>query len=135
MIQDLFIIIYLYLLSVSRPSIVYIYIVYTYSSSIIFILRGPLRNKNLGNGKVLVSQRRRLGSSEGAIENELLITDGSDQGRISSELSQFLEFPHGFTEYSETIVADNQKLTHVTYQAPTIEVVDYLTFAKTPLVL
>jgi hypothetical protein len=98
-------------------------------------LRGPLRNKNLGNGKVLVSQRRRLGSSEGAIENELLITDGSDQGRISSELSQFLEFPHGFTEYSETIVADNQKLTHVTYQAPTIEVVDYLTFAKTPLVL
>ena len=32
----------------------------------------------------------------------------------ATELSQFLEFPHGFTEYSETIVADNQKLTHVT---------------------
>lgn len=53
-------------------------------------LRGPLKNKNLEKENVCVFQGNRLGSSEGATDNGLLITDGSDQARMSSELSQFL---------------------------------------------
>lgn len=74
-----------------------------------------------------------MGSPEGATENGLSIIDGSDIGRISSELSRLLEF-QGLTKYSETKMAASQKLTHVTSPAPTNEVLDYLTFAKFPLV-
>lgn len=49
------------------------------------------KKKNLGNGtEDSVFQGSRLGSPEGATDNELKIIDRSDKGRKSSELSQFL---------------------------------------------
>jgi hypothetical protein len=42
-------------------------------------LRGPLRNKNLGSRNVFIPKGSRLGSSEGATDNELLIFNGFDR--------------------------------------------------------
>jgi hypothetical protein len=64
-------------------------------------LGSPLRNKDLGNRKVLVSQGSRSGSSEEAPDNRRSIREGSDKGRIS------------LIKYKETNIAANQKLTYV----------------------
>ena len=67
-----------------------------------------------------------MGSSEGATNTGLLlIIDGSDKGKISSELSQFLGFPQSFTKYSEITIAANQKLTHEASLASTNDILDY----------
>lgn len=66
--------------------------------------------------KASVSQGRRLGTSEGAMDNGLSIALMALNGRISSELGQSLEF---LTKYSETNITVNQKSTTVTFSEPT----------------
>lgn len=95
----------------------------------LLLLRGSLRNENLGNKKFRFPQGSTLGSWEEATDNKPSSVLAPDLGRVSLELSLLLEhlaggenkaraelvsdILQGLTKYNETNMVTNQNCSNV----------------------